>query len=49
MIEKNFIFEQFLIEKLKAGDPDVFTEIFSVYYKDLVMFAFTFTHEIGDS
>ena len=49
MIEKNFIFEQFLIEKLKAGDPEVFTEIFSVYYRDLVMFAFSFTHDMEDS
>ena len=27
----------------------MFAEIFSVYYKDMVMFAFSFTHEIRDA
>jgi RNA polymerase sigma-70 factor (family 1) len=38
--------EQFFLVKLKEGDPDVFTEIFSVYYRDTVMFAFSFTHDV---
>jgi RNA polymerase sigma-70 factor (ECF subfamily) len=49
VIKYNQIFEQYLIEKFKAGDREVFTEIFSVYYKDMVAFAFSFTHEIADS
>jgi RNA polymerase sigma-70 factor (family 1) len=49
VIKDSQIFEQYLIEKFKAGDHDAFTEIFSVYYKDMVMFAFSFTHEMTDS
>jgi RNA polymerase sigma-70 factor (family 1) len=45
VIRRNLIFEQLLIEKLRSGDPDSFSVIFSAYYKDLVFFAFTFTHE----
>jgi len=45
MIKKNLIFEQLLIQKLKSGDPDSFSDIFSVYYKDLVFFAYSFTRE----
>jgi hypothetical protein len=32
--KETLILEQFLLTKLKAGDPDVFVEIFSVYYKE---------------
>jgi RNA polymerase sigma-70 factor (family 1) len=46
VIRKNLILEQFLIEKLKSGDPDSFSVIFSGYYKDLVFFAYSFTHEL---
>ena len=46
MIRKNLIFEQLLIEKLKSGDPDSFSDIFSAYYKDMVSFAYSFTHEL---
>jgi RNA polymerase sigma-70 factor (family 1) len=46
VINKNLIFEQFLIEKLKSGDPNSFSDIFSAYYKDLVFFAYSFTHEL---
>lgn len=46
MSRNNIIFEKFLIEKLKSGDPDSFSDIFSAYYQDLVFFAFTFTHEL---
>jgi RNA polymerase sigma-70 factor (ECF subfamily) len=46
VINKNHIFEQLLIEKLKSADPDSFSDIFSAYYKDLVFFAYSFTHEL---
>ena len=46
MIRKNLIFEQLLIDKLKSGDPDSFSDIFSAYYKDMVFFAYSFTHEL---
>ena len=46
MIKKNLQIEQFLIEKLKSGDPDSFSDIFSAYYKDLVLFACTFIHDL---
>ena len=46
MIKKNFIFEQLLIDKLKSGDPDSFSDIFSAYYKDMVFFAYSFTREL---
>lgn len=44
MIKQNFINEKLLVEKSRNGDPDAFTEIFKVYYKDLVIFANSFTH-----
>jgi RNA polymerase sigma-70 factor (ECF subfamily) len=43
---KDLIFDQLLIEKLKSGYPDSFSVIFSAYYKDLVFFAYSFTHEL---
>jgi RNA polymerase sigma-70 factor (family 1) len=46
VIKKNLIFKQLLIKKLKAGDPESFSDIFSVYYKDLVFFAYSFTLEL---
>jgi RNA polymerase sigma-70 factor (family 1) len=46
VIKNNFIFEQYLIEKLKFGDPDSFSDIFSAYYRDMVFFACSFTHEL---
>ena len=49
MIEKDLIFEQLLIEKLKSGDPDSFSDIFSAYYKDLIFFAYSFTHELSSA
>jgi len=49
VIEKDLIFEQLLIEKLKAGDPDSFSDVFSAYYKDLVFFAYSFTHELSSA
>jgi RNA polymerase sigma-70 factor (ECF subfamily) len=44
--KKNLIFEQLLIEKLKSGDPDSFSDVFAVFYKDMVFFAYSFTHEL---
>jgi len=49
VIKKNLIFEQLLVKKLKAGDPDSFSYIFSAYYKDLVFFAYSYTHELPDA
>jgi len=49
MIKKNLLIEQFLIEKIKSGDPDSFSDIFSAYYKDLVLFAYTFIHDLPGS
>ena len=49
MIKKDLIFELLLIEKLKSGDPDSFSDIFSAYYKDLVFFAYSFTHELSSA
>lgn len=47
MTKQNFIYEKLLVEKLKTGDPDAFTEIFKVYYRDLVIFADSFTHDFA--
>ena len=49
MIKKNLLFELLLIEKLKSGDPDSFSDIFSAYYKDLVFFAYSFTHDLSSA
>ena len=49
MIRENLIFEKLLIEKLKSGDVDSFSDIFSIYYKDLVFFANSFIHELSSA
>ena len=49
MIKKDLIFEQFLIEKLKSGDPDSFSDVFSAYYKDLIFFAYSFTNDLSSA
>jgi RNA polymerase sigma-70 factor (family 1) len=49
VIKNTPILEQLIIGRLKAADPDMFAEIFSVYYKDMVMFAYSFTHDREDS
>jgi RNA polymerase sigma-70 factor (family 1) len=49
VIKKNLIFEQLLIKKLKSGDPDSFSVIFSAYYKDLVFFAYGIIQELSAS
>jgi len=43
------ILEHVLVEKLKSGDPDSFSQFFSAYYKDLVLFAYSFTHDLQDA
>lgn len=40
------LIEKVLIKKLKQGDKDAFSTIFSAYYNNLVLFAINFTHEI---
>jgi RNA polymerase sigma-70 factor (family 1) len=47
VIKKNFISDQFLVERLKSGDPDSFSFIFSTYFRDMVFFAYSFTHELN--
>ena len=49
MVKKNIIFEELLVEKLRKGDPDSFSDIFSAYYQDLVFFAYTFLHDLPAS
>ena len=49
MIRENLIFEKLLIEKLKSGAVDSFSDIFSIYYKDLVFFANSFIHELSSA
>jgi len=49
VIKKDLIFEQFLIEKLKSGDPDSFSDVFSAYYKDLIFFAYSFTNDLSSA
>jgi RNA polymerase sigma-70 factor (ECF subfamily) len=39
-------YEHVLVARLVKGDNNAFSEIFSVYYKDLVMFAFSLTREM---
>jgi len=41
--------EKALISRVKDGDTSAFTVIFTGYYKDLVMFATRFTHNINDA
>ena len=46
MIKRNLISDQFLVESLKSGDPGSFSFIFSTYFRDMVFFAYSFTHEL---
>ena len=41
---ENF-FEKVLITKLKEGDKNAFSLIFTIYYKDLVLFATNYIHK----
>jgi RNA polymerase sigma-70 factor (family 1) len=47
--KKSQVFEYLLIEKLISGDADSFSVIFSVYYKDMVSFAYSFIHDFQAS
>ena len=49
MYIKYFHYERLLIEKLNRGDSDAFSEIFRVYYKDLLMFAYSFLKDFPGS
>jgi RNA polymerase sigma-70 factor (ECF subfamily) len=42
-------FEKLLVDKLIGGDKEAFSTIFTVYYKDMVMFAYTFTKDIDSA
>lgn len=46
MLKKDYVFEQFIIEKLKLGDTDSFSHIFSTYYQSMVFFAYCYIHEL---
>jgi RNA polymerase sigma-70 factor (family 1) len=46
MGKTSLIIESVILSKLKIGDATAFSIIFSAYYKDLVMFALNFTHEM---
>lgn len=39
--------EKILVSKIKTGDYAAFECIFNAYYRDLIMFASKFTHDIG--
>jgi RNA polymerase sigma-70 factor (ECF subfamily) len=41
--------EKVLISKLKTGDTSAFSDIFLAYYKDLVLFAVRFTHDLNSA
>lgn len=41
--------EKVLISKLKVGDYSAFSDIFTAYYQDLVMFAARFTHDLNNA
>ncbi|HEX2976516.1 MAG TPA: RNA polymerase sigma-70 factor [Bacteroidales bacterium] len=46
MNARKLILEQFLVKKLIAGDSVAFSDIFTAYYKDLVLFAFSLTKDL---
>jgi RNA polymerase sigma-70 factor (ECF subfamily) len=48
-MHEKLLYEHLLVVKLVKGDNYAFSEIFSVYYKDLVMFAFNLTREMSIS
>lgn len=41
--------EKVLISKLKTGNTSAFSDIFLAYYKDLVIFAARFTHDLNNA
>jgi RNA polymerase sigma-70 factor (family 1) len=48
-MKRDIIFEQLLLSRLRKGDTDSFSDIFSAYYNDLVFFAHTFLHDLPAS
>lgn len=46
MMKKDIKFEQLLVSRLRKGDPDAFSDIFTAYYEDLVHFAYTIIHDL---
>lgn len=46
MLKLENLVEKVLISKLRQGSKDAFSVIFITYYKDLVLFATNYTHEI---
>jgi RNA polymerase sigma-70 factor (ECF subfamily) len=45
-MHQKLLYEHLLVVRLVEGDKNAFSEIFSIYYKDLVMFAFSLTKEM---
>ena len=43
------LLEKVLISKLKTGDSSAFSDIFTAYYKDLVMFGARFTKDLNSA
>ena len=43
------LYERILLEKVREGDKNAFSIIFSAYYKDLVLFSASFTKDIDNS
>ena len=49
MVKQENLIEKVLVSKLKQGNKNAFSVIFIAYYKDLVLFATNFTHEIDSA
>lgn len=49
MVSKTPRYEQYLVARLNIGDADAFSEIFSAYYKDLVLFSFSIIKDMANS
>lgn len=47
LANSSFLIEKILIARIKTGDYQAFSCIFTAYYPDLVMFACKFIHEIN--
>jgi len=49
VVKTSSLLEKTLIEKIKAGDENAFSQIFSAYYKDFVIFATKYTSDLNIS
>lgn len=49
VVNHDRLVEEILISRLKAADHSAFSFIFSAYYKDLVLFASRFTHDLTNA